>query len=180
MQVATAQNYSESKPSFCQVMSAPSFETRFVQLVPAPYDNDCSIRAVTERLRRTQQRPVKGEFETTKDYDKRLDAVRRTEVLSGVQVSQTMAFIVAGHPHQFVYDADKQFFRTYEGVNSQSYISKITELALYRHGYYAVPVEKETRKTRYFGKNGFGVTVDVEEEEGTAWALKPDPALALS
>ncbi len=171
-----AQAYPEQPPPFCQVMSAPSFDVPFVQLTPAPYDNSCHFRYVIERIRESQGKPVKGEFESTKDYEKRLDILRNVEVIPGVRASQRMALVVKGYPYHFTYDADKQLFQTSTVANLHGYVGKITEMTIFGHEHYAIPLEKDTRKTRSIGRNGFGVTREIDEEEGTAWALKPDPA----
>ena len=91
-----------------QFMPAPSPVDKTVRLIPATGNEDGRIHLLIQNLE--SSRPVKGEFETTEEYQRRVKGARQAEISPGIRITDRLAFPFKIFPATFRYDADSEMF----------------------------------------------------------------------
>jgi hypothetical protein len=128
------------------------------------------ISRISMRLADLKDREKKGEFETTEEYNKRLEANRRSPILGNLTLADVYAIEVE-HLSK-TYDADKRILKVRSpaislGINLRAKKQDLRSFTV---------MSNLVGRSTYTGSNAFGVSKEIEKTEYANYDLEFDDA----
>lgn len=165
------------KPSKTKYLTVPYNES--IRITPDFLGHD--LKAIIDVLTKRKEFFKKGEFETTQEFNERINREQIKPILGTVSLDSKLAFVAQKYRRFLLdvktsYDADSNLFSieipsSYEGFISEAIINGGDRLIGYEKGY-SLDSQIVDLGT-YKGSNAYGATVEVEKIGYITWVLFP-------
>lgn len=164
-----------------ETQSVPSPESTGVVLTIQPFDQNITalpdnfvghnIQQITDLVLNRRRKMKRDEFETTEQFQKRLEKLQSAPLAQGFQLTSSIAFIT---PSISVYDADKEVMQltTRELSAPQDILNIVDDYKfkdidgqVVKQEYASLSIQRSTiKRETYMGSNAYGAKVEVLRE----------------